>query len=276
MSILVPTLISSSTRLGKVMMSEFFLDMLLAFILPIKLHFQLAVAKFMRMKILKQNSITFGLEFEEICTKINEIEQDLAKKHRIHLGTESIYQLAGNVIILCYANSNTKTTQGLASFFKLEKLTIFSISLSPEIILGLLMTLNIATFIRAQVNGLAKGYGSDFHIIGKVTMILCISMASMIRMMSIALYFAPTIGLFNLLHHYKGIYGFMQVIEIYSPQGRILHSDFQNFLAEMVGFQVLNNSSVLNEHHIQTLVDKNISLSFLQRGQFVMGTEGDE
>ena len=222
MSILIPTLIASTTRFGKVSIHEFLLDIVLAFILPIKWHYQLVVAKFMRMKILKQNCIIYGPEFEELCAKINEIEQELSKKHRIHLGTEAIYQLAGNVIILCYSISSTKTTQGLASFFKLEKLTLFGISLAPELILGLLMAMNIASFIKAQVNGLANSYASNFHMMGKVTVILCISMASMVRIMSITLFFSPTIGLFNLLHHYKGAYGCSMYVGFRNFQGRSL------------------------------------------------------
>lgn len=43
----------------------------------------------------------------------------------------------------------------------------------------------------------------------------------------------------------------------------------------MMGFQVLNNATTYL-HHIQTLSDKNVSLSFLQRGQFVIDTTENE
>ena len=81
---------------------------------------------------------------------------------------------------------------------------ILSVPFSSKFILGVLMAMNLASFINVHTNGILQGYSSNNNLVGKLMLMLCIFCGSLIRIASMILYFAPTLGLFNLLHHYQG------------------------------------------------------------------------
>ena len=203
LSIVVPMLIAGSLRKedGK----RTLINLLTAVIQPIFLYYKLSSSKLIRYKILKQNDISLAIEFKDISAKIKVIEDQLVMHHRVQVGTETVFQLVGNVILVCYAYSQTKTTQGLAALFQHDSVDIISISISSKVVLGLLLVMNLVTYIWVHYGGIVKGYGANHNLIAKFLLILCIACCSFVRIMSITLYFTPTLGLFNLLRHYQGI-----------------------------------------------------------------------
>ena len=190
--------------MGKVTVGMLFIDVLTALIRPIILHHRLTVSKFMWIRILKQADLALASSWEKVCAKIKTQEKELQKQARLQLGLETIFQLTGNVVLLCYGYSLTKTSQGLAALFKQESMNIWSIPISSNFILGVLLAMNLITFVRVNFKCIVEGYGSNCKIIGKMLLLLCIVIGSFIRISSMTLYFAPTLGLFNLLHHYQG------------------------------------------------------------------------
>ena len=202
LSIVVPMLIAGSLRKdgGKRTLINF----LTAVIQPIFLYYKLSSSKLIRYKILRQNDISLAVEFKDITTKIKVMEDQLVMQHRVQVGTETVFQLAGNVILVCYAYSQTKTTQGLAALFQHDSVDILSISISSKLVLGLLLVMNLVTYIWVHYGGIVKGHGANHSLIAKFLLVLCIACCSFVRIMSIALYFSPTLGLFNLLRHYQG------------------------------------------------------------------------
>ena len=133
LSIVVPMFIAGSLRKddGKRNLTNF----LTVVIQPIFLYYNLSSAKLIRYKILKQNDISLAVEFKDITTKIKVMEDQLVMQHRVQVGTETVFQLAGNVILVCYAYSQTKTTQGLAALFQHDSVDIMSISISSKVVL---------------------------------------------------------------------------------------------------------------------------------------------
>ena len=197
--------------MGKVKVRTLFIDILFAIVKPITLQYQLTVSKFMRVRILKQSDFSLASSFEKVCTKIKIQEEGLHKQARLQLGLETIFQLAGNVVLLSYGYSQTKTSQGLAALFKKEKMTLldapfWTITLSSELILGVLLAMNLITFVRVNFSCIVQGYGSNCKIFGKMLLLICIAIGSLIRISSMILYFAPALGLFDLLHHYQGMF----------------------------------------------------------------------
>ena len=192
-------------KLGKVSGWQIFQDVLRSIIHPIILHYQLTVAKLVRMKLLKQKDLSLAPNYHAICTRIKSMEEELSKQSRLQLSIETIFQLVGNVILLSYGYSNTRTTQGLAALFMQDKIVILSIPLSSKFVLGVLMAMNLASFINVHTNGILQGYSSNNNLVGKLMLMLCIFCGSLIRIASMTLYFSPTLGLFNLLHHYQGM-----------------------------------------------------------------------
>ena len=192
--------------MGRVKVGTLIIDILTAIIKPILLQYQLTVSKFMRIRILKQTDLTLASSWEKVCVKIKTQEKELYYQARLQLGLETIFQLAGNVVLLCYGFSETKTSQGLAALFKQDNKTVWNITFSSNFILGLLLAMNLITFVRVNFRCIVEGYGSNCKIIGKMLLLTCIAIGSLIRISSMTLYFAPTLGLFNLTRHYQGTF----------------------------------------------------------------------
>ena len=136
---------------------------------------------------------------------IKELETQISKHVRLQQGLETIYQLAITVILLCYAHSKTKTFNGLSALFKKDGLVYYGISISPELIITVNIVLNLFSFTLANINGI-KGHCYNLPFVTKLVLAFCILCCSINRIMAITLYFAPTLGLFDLLFHYKGIF----------------------------------------------------------------------
>ena len=192
-------------KLGKISGWQIFQDVLRSIIHPIILHYQLTVAKLVKIKLIQQKDLSLAPNYHAICTRIKSMEEELSKQSRLQLSIETIFQLVGNVILLSYGYSNTRTTQGLAALFMQDKIVILSIPLSSKFVLGVLMAMNLASFINVHTNGILQGYSSNNNLVGKLMLMLCIFCGSLIRIASMTLYFSPTLGLFNLLHHYQGM-----------------------------------------------------------------------
>ena len=206
LSIIVPIILSGTIRLGEVKVGTLFIDILTAPIRPIILQYQLTVSKFMRVRILKQSDLALASSWEKIGAEIETLEKKLRKQARLQLGLETIFQLAGTVVLLCYGYSQTKTSQGLAALFKQENMNIWDISFSSNFILGTLLVMNLITFVRVNFSCIAEGYGSSCKFTGRMLLLICIAIGSLIRISSMTLYFAPTLGLFDLLRHYQGVF----------------------------------------------------------------------
>ena len=134
------------------------------------------------------------------------MEADLGKHIQVQLGFETVYQLLGTTILLFYANSQTRTSQGLAAFFEQKEFNVLGISLTSKTIVALLLAMNLISLIKAHMNRIIAGNASNYSLMGKFMMLICIFCNSIVRVMSITLYFTPSMGLFNVLHHYQGWY----------------------------------------------------------------------
>ena len=117
LSIVIPILLAGTLKVGKVNTCSLFLDVLTAIVKPLILHHRLTIAKVVRMKILKQNDMALASKYHEICTSIQKTQEELNKHARIQLSIETIYQVAGSIILLCLGYSHTRTNQGLSAMF---------------------------------------------------------------------------------------------------------------------------------------------------------------
>ena len=209
LSIVVPMFVAGSLRIRKFSIKSIIVNIFASPIQPILLHYQLTAAKLIRKQILKQNDLSLAIEFKDVSTKINTLEKKLVKQNRVQLGTETVFQLVGNIILLCYAHSNTKSTQGLAALFEQDSVDIFITTISSKVVFYLLLTINMVSYISVHYKGIVQGYGTNYRLIGKLTLMLWIACSSFVRIMSMTLYFSPSLGLFHLLQHYQGIYAAM-------------------------------------------------------------------
>ena len=149
------------------------------------------------------NDQTMAPSFQEIVMKIQCLEKEVLMHTRLQLGLETIFQMTANAILLLYARSTTRARQGLTSLFD-KGIDFMGFYLPPELVIGLLLAINLMSFIKVQMNGMIEGYASNYSILGKVVMLLNVICSTMVRIASMTLYFSTTLGLFDLLGHYQG------------------------------------------------------------------------
>ena len=181
---------------------------LVAVFQPIRLHYELATARFIRKRLICFNDISLAIEFRIEVKKIAELEKELTKHTRAQQGLETVFQLTINTILACYAQSSTKTQQGLAAIFTQDAYVFMGASISPKVIIAILLTMNSVSLVRTYASGFTMGHGSNYSSFGKLLVFLFVASAVLVRIMSMTMYFTPTLGLFNLLHHHQSLYLF--------------------------------------------------------------------
>ena len=174
-----------------------------AIVKPIQLQFELVATKLVKKKLFIMNDLTMAPNFQEVVMKIKCLEGEILRHTRMQLGLETIFQVTANAILLLYAQSTTRARQGLSSLFD-KDVTIMGFSLPPELVIGILLAINLMSFIKIQMNGMIEGYASNYSILGKVVMLINIICSTTVRIASMTLYFSTTLGLFDLLNHFQG------------------------------------------------------------------------
>ena len=176
---------------------------LVAVVQPIRLQYELATARFIRKRLICFNDTSLAIDLKVEIKKIAGLEKELTKHIRVQQGLETIFQLTINTTLACYAQSSTKTTQGLAGIFTHDAYEFMGATISPKIIIAVLLTMNSVTLIRTYMSGFTVGHSSNYNLLGKLLVFLYVAFAVCVRIMSMTLYFAPMLGLFNLLRHFQ-------------------------------------------------------------------------
>ena len=205
LSILAPLLIVGSFKKSndKITLLKRLVGICTAIIKPIQLQYELVAIKLVKNKLLIMNDLTMAPNFQEVVMKIKCLEGEILRHTRMQLGLETIFQVTANAILLLYAQSTTRARQGLSSLFD-KDVTIMGFSLPPELVIGILLAINLMSFIKIQMNGMIEGYASNYSILGKVVMLINIICSTTVRIASMTLYFSTTLGLFDLLNHFQG------------------------------------------------------------------------
>ena len=208
LSIIIPIFVSGTLQHRKEdriikRIGIFLYDLLTAIIIPIKFHYRLIVAKSVRKSILERCDVSFASAYMKITKRIQQIEKEITTHKRLQQGLETIYQLAGNVLLIFYANSYTRTSQGLSALFESDGIDLFGISISPNFVVMLNIILNFLSFTSANVNG-TRVNSYHYPIMSKIMLAISIFCSCATRIMAMNLFFAPVLGLFDLLMHYKG------------------------------------------------------------------------
>jgi hypothetical protein len=177
----------------------------MAAFLPVKLQCELATANFIKRKIICLNDISMSPWFKEVVDNITNLEEAIVKHIRLQISLETIFQFTGSMILIFYSMSLTRTRQGLVALFQENEIIVFGWSIPTIVVFIVLSVMNLASFIIANVNTIVNGHGSNYSLFGFCIVFTNITCASTVRIMSMILYFAPALGLFNLLHHYQGI-----------------------------------------------------------------------
>ena len=116
------------------------------------------------------------------------------------LGLEVFYQVAGQILLLLYSTTRTRTTAGLETFFKQD--TFLGFKMDPSVVLGLSIAITLKSCFNLHYEGIKTEkkfvpFTSAFFIL------LCGIFSSLRRIISMVCYFIPSLGLFSILYHYK-------------------------------------------------------------------------
>ena len=116
------------------------------------------------------------------------------------LGLEVFYQIPIQIILLLLASTDTPTTGGLESFFKKD--SFLGINASPTSILTASVILSMTSAILRHVKALVAEKGF-LTFKPKMTVFMWTLCATVRRILTFVIFFAPSLGLFHMLHHWK-------------------------------------------------------------------------
>ena len=136
------------------------------------------------------------------------------------------------------------------------------------LIVTLNVLLNFLSFAYANMMG-TRGYRLYFPLRSKLVLVVSILSSCVARMIGILVYFAPSLGLFDLLYHYKG----KTLRKLFEKETEV-QDFFFYFTAEKFGFKWLDpigvgNDPVYTDHYIDTLFNMTV-VSQIQRGNYTV------
>ncbi len=116
------------------------------------------------------------------------------------LGLEVFYQAAGQIILLFFATTETRTTGGLEAVFTQEK-SFFGIE-DPIAALAISIAITLKSCITLHLKNIKTEkefvpFTSTFFIL------LWGIFSSLRRIISMVCFFIPSLGLFSILYHHK-------------------------------------------------------------------------
>ena len=116
------------------------------------------------------------------------------------LGLEVFYQVAGQILLLIYSKTDSRTTGGLETVFNQE--TFMGIKMDPTLLMGI----SIAFTLKSCFTLHLKSIKTEKHFVplySSVFILMWGLFSSLRRILSIICLFIPSLGLFSILNHYK-------------------------------------------------------------------------
>ena len=109
-------------------------------------------------------------------------------------------QVAGQILLLIYSQTNTRTTGGLETVFDQD--TFMGLQMDPVLVLGLSIAITLKSCFTLHL----KAIKTEKHYLpffSSVFILLLGLFASLRRILAIVCWFIPSLGLFSTLYHYK-------------------------------------------------------------------------
>ena len=116
------------------------------------------------------------------------------------LGLEVFYQVAGQILLLIYSKTDSRTTGGLETVFDQD--TFMGLKMDSTLLMGI----SIAVTLKSCFTLHLKSIKTEKHFLplySSAFIILWGLFSSLRRILSIICLFIPSLGLFSILNHYK-------------------------------------------------------------------------
>ena len=110
------------------------------------------------------------------------------------------YQVAGQIILLIYAKTKTRTTGGLETVFDQD--SFIGLQMDPVIALGISIAITLKSCFTLQLKSI-KTEKQYVPFMSGLFILLCGLFSSIRRILSMVCWFIPSLGIFSILYHYK-------------------------------------------------------------------------
>ena len=134
----------------------------------------------------------------DLLTKKREIETELTKFAKVELGIELIYQISIQLLLVLMNETRTPTTGGSEVLF--EQAEYFGIK--GTVLIIILTSWSFKTCILLQLKAI-KAEKIILPFKSQLFIVLWSTMAAGRRIMTIIVFFLPSLGLFSILNHWK-------------------------------------------------------------------------
>ena len=206
------------------------------------LHLKMA---FLELKLkLEPNDLTLVEEKEKLKRTMN-------MHVKLELGLETVYQLAGQTILLLLAYTQTPTQSGLKTMFHEE------IDATTVLLLVLSMILSFYSCISSHWKALTA-CRERFPFMSKLTSGFFCLFGCLTRVTAIIMFFAGPLGLFSLLRHWQAEqYPWHRyVLDLFYPNGTLGLGDEEQFELELIdrwnksgSLYVFENGTLERDYH---------------------------
>ena len=112
------------------------------------------------------------------------------------LGLEVFYQVAGQIILLIYAKTGSRTAGGLETV----KDTLMGLQMDPDLVLGISNALTLISCFTLHMTAIKTKLYLPWR---SRLLILLWGLFSSLSILSMVCWFIPSLGLFGILYHYK-------------------------------------------------------------------------
>ena len=116
------------------------------------------------------------------------------------LGLEVFYQVAGQILLLIYSKTDSRTTGGLETVFDQD--TFMGLKMDPTFLMGISIAITLKSCFTLHL----KSIKTEKHFVplySSVFILMWGLFSSLRRILSIICLFIPSLGLFSILNHYK-------------------------------------------------------------------------
>jgi hypothetical protein len=145
-------------------------------------------------------------ERQKLLNESIEIQHHLCNHMKLELGLETIFQLCLKLILLAYSKSETRTTEGLSTMFGkdfLIKETVNFLNITILIFLYATTCWSFISNVNSHINGLSSKR-KRFPFASKIAAGCYAFFASTSRILTVIIFFTPSLGLFNTLWQLQG------------------------------------------------------------------------
>ena len=135
-----------------------------------------------------------------------EIQYHLCNHVKLELGLETIYQICIKLILLAYSQSQTRTTEGLSTMFEKDFVLGESVNfLNVTILIYLYASIcwSFVSNVRSHIDGLSSKR-RWFPFASKIAAGCYAFFASTSRILTVIMFFTPSLGLFSTLRQWQG------------------------------------------------------------------------